>query len=106
MWFLVESGNKRSEAILLLCALAVVPLGLWELWLWLWSGDEARRMVAITVAFWIALHLLVVPVARYTIPILPVIVLAACFRGAALLGRRNTIRGTPTPRLDSLAPAR
>jgi hypothetical protein len=85
MWFLTESGNRRSQAILLVCALSVVPLGLWELWLWLWSGDEARRIPAITIAFWIGIHLLVVPIARYTVPILPVIVLAACFRADTLL---------------------
>lgn len=83
MWFLTESGSRKAEAILFLCALAVVPLGLWELWTWLWAADAARRVPAITVGFWIAIHLLVVPIARYTVPILPVILLAACFRAGS-----------------------
>jgi len=90
MWFLTESGNLREEAVLSLCSLVVVPLGFWGLWTW-WLTGEAQRILVITVAFWIGIHLLVVPVARYMVPVLPVILLAACIRVETLLSRKGLL---------------
>ncbi len=90
MWFLTESGNLREEAVLSLCSLVVVPLGFWGLWTW-WLTGEAQRILVITVAFWIGIHLLVVPVARYMVPVLPVILLAGCIRVETLLSRKGLL---------------
>lgn len=90
MWYLTESISPREELGSAMFALLVVPLGLWELFRWLWRGD-GQRLVAITVGFWIGIHLLVVPVARYTIPIMPLIILAACFRAGAILQRTGKV---------------
>ncbi len=89
MWFLTESGAGRSQLVLLLCALAIVPLGLWELYLWITSGDPARCIPAIVVGAWIAFQMAILPLARYTVSILPVILLAACFRALVLFPRMS-----------------
>jgi len=64
----------------LIAAVIFLPLGLIELWKWLGSNGTVTGTLAIAVVFWIAVHMLVVPIARYMVPICPVIILAGCVR--------------------------
>ena len=94
MWYLTESGNRRSQIILLICAIFAAPLGLIELGTWFKLADQGRLFCALTVAYWILIHILIVPIARYTVPVFPVILLAACFRLERIWKRTATPQTT------------
>jgi len=101
MWYLVESGNRRSEIVLFLCALVMLPLGLLELATWFKPADQARFFCALTVTYWILIHSLIVPLTRYMVPVFPVIILAATFR-AERIWRRRTAAKAASPAGEAL----
>jgi hypothetical protein len=68
--------------------LLVAPLGLIELATWFKPADQARFLCAVTVAYWILIHSLIVPLARYMVPVFPVILLAAAFRAQRIWRRK------------------
>jgi hypothetical protein len=102
MWYLTEGGNIRSELMLGFCSLLVVPLGLVELVSQLRSGDSTWQLLTITVGYWILIHILVVPIVRYMLPILAILILAASVRVCRVIQTRFS---SWRPRPDGIAVA-
>ena len=78
LWYGTESGGFRSQALLGLCALLVLPAGLWEMWKWRSSHMAVAYVGLGSLAYLAAMHTATLPEARYTVPIFPLLILGAC----------------------------
>ena len=77
LWYGTESGGLRQQVFLGFFALLVAPAGLWQLWLWRASYPNFANVLLSAVAYFILLHTITLPEARYMFPIFPLLILPA-----------------------------
>jgi len=91
LWYGTETGGFRPQVVLGFCALLVLPAGIWQLWKWRSSHPGVAYVALGSLAYLVAMHTLTLPEARYTVPIFPLLILAACHCGACHLYGRATV---------------
>jgi hypothetical protein len=85
LWCATETARIPAELVLALCSLPVVPLGLWQVWRWRKSQTEVCLVCGGVLAYFIAMHLVLLPLARYVLPIYPLLILASSYWWCAVL---------------------
>ena len=84
VWYGTESGGFRQQAVLGFCSLLVAPAGFWELWKWRKIHAGAAYVLLSAVAYIVVMHMFLLPEARYTLPIVPTLILGASAQLARL----------------------
>ncbi len=77
LWYATDMAKFKMQLALGLCSLAVVPLGLRQICRW-WA--TRRRLLFVfggVVLYFIGMHMVLLPLQRYTLPIYPILILAA-----------------------------
>jgi hypothetical protein len=92
LWYGTESGGMRQQAFLALCSVAVVPLGLWQLWRWRTSQPQLLWLLGLLVLYFILVHWITLPQFRYMLPIYPLLLLGMCQWVASWFERRDQIQ--------------
>jgi len=92
LWYGTESGGMKQQAFLALCSVAVVPLGLWQLWRWRTSQSQLFWLLGLLVLYFILLHWMTLPQFRYMLPIYPLLLLGMCQWVASWFERRDQVQ--------------
>jgi hypothetical protein len=79
LWYGTDTATPRPQMALALCSLPIVPLGLWQVWNWRKSHRLLFLVGGGVLLYFIAMHLVLLPMIRYTIPIYPILILATCY---------------------------
>jgi hypothetical protein len=79
LWYTSETAHARAELLLGLCALPFVPIGLWQVWRWRKSQMACFLVCGGVLAYFIAMHVVLLPLARYALPIHPLLILASAY---------------------------
>jgi len=112
VWYGTESGNFRQQMALGLCSLLILPAGLWQLWKWRVSHDGMCYVLLTALGYIVLMHVATLPEARYTFPIMPVLILGACKAYDGLYRRRvdrrnfNPLSESRLERSDTLSGTR
>jgi len=79
LWYTSETAHARAELLLGLCALPFVPIGLWQVWRWRKSQMACFLVFGGVLAYFIAMHVVLLPLARYALPVHPLLILASAY---------------------------
>jgi 4-amino-4-deoxy-L-arabinose transferase-like glycosyltransferase len=79
LWYGMETGIVSKQLMLGICSLLIVPLGIFQIWLW---RREPRHqslsvILKILLLYFSILHVLAYPEFRYMIPLYPLLMFAA-----------------------------
>lgn len=77
LWYGTETRGWRREALLALCSLIVVPLGLWQWYRWRRQARDASLIVLGCAGYFVLLHWVTLPQIRYMLPLYPLLTVGA-----------------------------
>lgn len=77
LWYGTETGALSKNLILGICSLLVVPLGIFQIWLWRREHLHLSVILYLLVLYFIGIHLICYPEFRYMAPIYPFLIFAA-----------------------------
>ena len=77
LWYANDSVTLRTQLALALCSLPVVPLGLWRVWRWRKTNQVFFLVIGGVLVYFIGMHIVLLPMVRYVIPIYPLLILAS-----------------------------
>jgi hypothetical protein len=77
LWYATDTGTGREQLVLALCSLPVVPMGLLQVWRWRKANKPFFLTMGGVLLYFIAMHLALLPLLRYMLPIYPILILAA-----------------------------
>lgn len=77
LWYATDTATMKPQVGLALCSLPFVSLGLWQVWRW----RKAHRLFFLVgggvLVYFIGMHVVLLPLLRYMIPVYPILILAA-----------------------------
>jgi hypothetical protein len=79
LWYATDTAHFRAQLLLALCSLPVVPLGLWQVWRWRKLQTECFLAAGGVLVYFIAMHVVMLPLVRYVLPIYPLLILASSY---------------------------
>lgn len=91
LWYGAETGTFYKQLILGICSLAVIPMGIFQIWVW---RRTDRRVLSLTLslvtAYFVILHVIAYPEFRYVFPLFPLFLFAASHQYINILGHRSS----------------
>jgi 4-amino-4-deoxy-L-arabinose transferase-like glycosyltransferase len=77
LWYGVETGTFYKQLILGLCSLAIVPIAVFQIWVWRRGKPVLCLTLSLVLAYFIVLHVIGYPEFRYMFPLFPILLFAA-----------------------------
>jgi 4-amino-4-deoxy-L-arabinose transferase-like glycosyltransferase len=77
LWYGMETGIFYKQLILGICSLLIVPIGIFQIWFWKRDLPILSATLSLLLLYFIALHLITLPLFRYMIPLYPFLIFAA-----------------------------
>jgi hypothetical protein len=77
LWSATETAELPTELILGFCSVPVVPFGLWQVWQWRKTNRAMFLILGGVLAYFIVMHLVLLSMIRYVIPIYPLLIFAS-----------------------------
>jgi hypothetical protein len=77
LWYATDTARLPAQVALGLFSLPVVPLGLWRVWRWRKTNRVFFLVVGGVLVYFIGMHIVLLPLERYVIPIYPLLILAS-----------------------------
>jgi 4-amino-4-deoxy-L-arabinose transferase-like glycosyltransferase len=87
LWYGMEEGAFYKQLILGVCSLFTVPMGVFQIWLWRRDHLLLSAVLGLLALYFIALHIINLPLFRYMISLYPFLIFAASHQYIKLLGR-------------------
>jgi 4-amino-4-deoxy-L-arabinose transferase-like glycosyltransferase len=94
IWYATESGNFRTELVLALCSLVIVPAAIIQLWNWRRIRAVSALLIPMLLYF-IGCDMITAPIARYMFPIYTILILAAASFSSGLIVRQTAPKTEP-----------
>jgi 4-amino-4-deoxy-L-arabinose transferase-like glycosyltransferase len=85
LWYGMETGVFYKQLILGICSLPVVPLAIFQMWLWRRDHLHLSVTIVFLSLYFIGLHLVTWPGFRYMMPIYPLLIFSASHQYIKLL---------------------
>src|SRR5262249_61031051 len=77
LWYGTDTGVPYQQLILGVCSLLIVPMGLYQIWLWRREHLPLSLTLGLLFLYFTALHIVALPLVRYTVPIYPFLIFSA-----------------------------
>lgn len=77
MWYATEVGHRHG--LILLSNLPFYLFGIAGLWLLMRSGNRAGALITVLLGYFIVIHVLVYSLFRYTLPVMPYVILLSVY---------------------------
>jgi 4-amino-4-deoxy-L-arabinose transferase-like glycosyltransferase len=77
LWYGMETGVFYKQLILGICSLLVVPIGIFQIWLWKRDHFHLSVILGLLFLYFTTLHLVSLPELRYMIPLYPFLIFSA-----------------------------
>jgi 4-amino-4-deoxy-L-arabinose transferase-like glycosyltransferase len=77
LWYGMEEGIFYKQLILGICSLLVVPIGIFQMWLWKRGHLHLSMILSLLLLYFIILHLISLPEFRYVLPLYPFLIFSA-----------------------------
>jgi 4-amino-4-deoxy-L-arabinose transferase-like glycosyltransferase len=87
LWYGTQTGHFSKQLVLVLCALAVVPAGVIQLWFWRKEQSHLAIVSTLLLLYFVCLHMVTAPEFRYMLPVYPLLIFAASHQYTRLLNR-------------------
>jgi hypothetical protein len=76
LWYATDVVGQRTQTVLGVLSLLIAPLALWRIWTWRRTNRPLFVLFGSVVLYFFAIHIVMLPLLRYMLPIFPLLLFA------------------------------